>query len=1137
MVAVFLLSATILVSLSPGMGRLRQDSVDLTQLEDVRNLSLTTEPSREAEGDGPSQVAEYECEFTGTLHIWTLSDLSLSLRVENSRTSSTVGRGLGNAQTGGAHLEATVQAGDSLAVTVTSEQDGQAGAVELHFCAAPESEATRDAADLVRLALADVVELERSGDLVGARDVLAEMVDYLAAVPGGTASESISDAFWQIGVRARELADLQCCRSAWSAALKHAERTLPPGHPDLAVNRSNLAVTVGQLGDISSACELLEASLADFEHIRPAGHLDVLNARMNLGSMLAEGGELGRARELHEHVIASAGTGPLCDHPVVLDARANVASIMAETGDLHGARELLEGVLVIRQRNLTADHPDVITTRQNLAVTLELMGDYPAALVNFEAIHEWARRTLPEDHPNAILASQGLAGIMIAIGDLAGARGMCATVLEASQRTLPPDHPNLVRARLNMASTLAALGEYEVALAMLDSIEADGAQPLPKGHPSWQPIRTTRASILAEFGELEQAHALDAEVLAVRERDLPEGHPDLINARSRLAITKMRMGQLAEAETLEEGVLEALEQSLPPGHQDLLRARHNLSFTRTMAGHLDRARELVPAQVAGMEAGALASLALAPRTVGEMIRTNERWLAGLLRLTRDADEAQRAAVFELQETLRMVVLEAGRALRRSDEPVVEAAMREAEAARIKLHEWMASTTRASAGRRDRELTRLTLERDRLERNASRRLAESGVDQRPVRIDALANSMGGKAVALSYRGIGVWIEGDDNEWFIEQHLIAHLLRPDRSLARFDLGSTAEIEALVEAWRPELGLTPSRGLVLPDEGNEPEAGSARALRERLLDPILNAIGKEVERIHVCADDVVFLVPLDALPIGDDHVGDRWSVVNEVSFARLLAPAPKPETEASLLVLGGVDYDAGGRAQQSGAGTTFPPLPHTATEAAAMSRLFESAFKVKAQSLGEDSATKASVFKHAPGRRFLHLATHGWFAPETTASTRDHELAATSTADVRGLAPMLLCGLALAGANGGRDSIGRTTGILTAEELCGLDLSACELAVLSACETNVGVRRAGQGIQSLQSALFAAGARSSITSLWKVDDAATRRLMEVFYTNLWTAKMGKAEALWQAKRALRDEGHPAAHWAGWVLTGDPD
>src|SRR5262249_57153740 len=107
--------------------------------------------------------------------------------------------------------------------------------------------------------------------------------------------------------------------------------------------------------------------------------------------------------------------------------------------------------------------------------------------------------------------------------------------------------------------------------------------------------------------------------------------------------------------------------------------------------------------------------------------------------------------------------------------------------------------------------------------------------------------------------------------------------------------------------------------------------------------------------------------------------------------------------------------------------------------------------------------------------------------------------------------------------KDALDRVPGILTAEELASFDLSHCELAVLSACETNVGTRRAGQGIQSLQTALHAAGARSAITSLWKVDDAATQRLFELFYTKLWREKLRKSEALWQAQMAPPAAGHP--------------
>ena len=119
----------------------------------------------------------------------------------------------------------------------------------------------------------------------------------------------------------------------------------------------------------------------------------------------------------------------------------------------------------------------------------------------------------------------------------------------------------------------------------------------------------------------------------------------------------------------------------------------------------------------------------------------------------------------------------------------------------------------------------------------------------------------------------------------------------------------------------------------------------------------------------------------------------------------------------------------------------------------------------------------------------------------------------------------------------------GLITAEELSTLDLSGCELAVLSACDTNVGERRAGQGVASLQKALHMAGARTVITSLWKVPDEATRELMLDFYRRIWIEKKPKGVALWEAKTKLRsakDERgtrlYSTRDWAAWVLTGDP-
>ena len=100
--------------------------------------------------------------------------------------------------------------------------------------------------------------------------------------------------------------------------------------------------------------------------------------------------------------------------------------------------------------------------------------------------------------------------------------------------------------------------------------------------------------------------------------------------------------------------------------------------------------------------------------------------------------------------------------------------------------------------------------------------------------------------------------------------------------------------------------------------------------------------------------------------------------------------------------------------------------------------------------------------------------------------------------------------------------------------LDLSRCFLVTLSACDTSLGVRRAGQGYASLRAALQGAGARYVLTSLWKVGDEATMELMIDFYRRLWGGPQDPHRALWQAKMEARRRGAAFRDWAGWVMAG---
>ena len=77
----------------------------------------------------------------------------------------------------------------------------------------------------------------------------------------------------------------------------------------------------------------------------------------------------------------------------------------------------------------------------------------------------------------------------------------------------------------------------------------------------------------------------------------------------------------------------------------------------------------------------------------------------------------------------------------------------------------------------------------------------------------------------------------------------------------------------------------------------------------------------------------------------------------------------------------------------------------------------------------------------------------------------------------------------------------------------------------------------------AFLLAGAPTVLCSLWKVDDAATRVLMETFYS-LWNAKdpgqrLSAGEALARAQSFVREQegwSHPK-FWSGFVLWGRAD
>jgi CHAT domain-containing protein len=108
-----------------------------------------------------------------------------------------------------------------------------------------------------------------------------------------------------------------------------------------------------------------------------------------------------------------------------------------------------------------------------------------------------------------------------------------------------------------------------------------------------------------------------------------------------------------------------------------------------------------------------------------------------------------------------------------------------------------------------------------------------------------------------------------------------------------------------------------------------------------------------------------------------------------------------------------------------------------------------------------------------------------------------------------------------------------LLRLSDVMMLPLSATDLVVLSACETAIGLE--GLEYASLARAFAYAGAPSIVATLWRVDDPASKQLMETFYRNLRGGDDVHV-ALAKAQRAIlaADRERSPSLWAGYIPIG---
>ncbi len=273
---------------------------------------------------------------------------------------------------------------------------------------------------------------------------------------------------------------------------------------------------------------------------------------------------------------------------------------------------------------------------------------------------------------------------------------------------------------------------------------------------------------------------------------------------------------------------------------------------------------------------------------------------------------------------------------------------------------------------------------------------------------------------------------------------------------------------------------------------------ALSQQVYQWLIEPAQKDLARSNIKTLVFVLDSPLRNIPMSVLHDGQQYLIEK---YAIALAPGlqlvnPRPIAQEQLKALTAGLTEARGN---------FPALRYVENELnTVQSQIPQTELLLNDSFTSDDLQAKIAAVPFP----VVHLATHGQFssqAENTFILTWDDRI-----------------------------NVNQLNNLLSNRDLENED--AIELLVLSACETLTGDKRAALGLAGVA---VRAGARSTLATLWRVNDEASALMMGEFYQELGdqTTSMTKAEALRQAQLTLLNNPRfKRPHfWSSYVLVGN--
>lgn len=889
-----------------------------------------------------------------------------------------------------------------------------------------------------------------------------------------------------------------------------------PDHVKLSDRLNDLGNHYLDTGDNAKARDAFRRCL-EIREARPASSDDLtVIALNNLGRSLTSTGPLSEAREVQLRGVKMAQEVCGEEHHLTGVAYSNYGSILEEQGLLEQAMEYKKRALAVTQKIHGDNHPSTARSLNNLAYSYLMARDLQRAMPLVEQAYQILLKSSGDKHPETIMVALNLAQVMLDQGMVEDALPLIESVVAITQGEFGEFHPSTNTALVLLARVEGMSGDLSSAHDHLQrALTINRALYGPEASATTLTMATLGLLFdqMRDHSKAEEIHQQVLDILKKKRSGSEEGY---LMALGNVAISKALGGDPQGALPLLEEAFTHAKEVLGTKHETTFLIQYRLGEMHGELGDyqaafphffeaLRHSIEKMETELPSMTEAMRFRLLSAGHGPGDLLHTYPQ--------AADVSPVDTYQLFLRWKGMSTRMQLAGKVLTRNsnDEWVMEVMAQIAAAAKA-VAQLVAERHGDEAQRQQRiaRLQELRRKRMELEQQLNRHFNLDTVMSVPT-VGELQSALPEDAMLLDF--------------FVEERVYVWLLQVDKEPVLIDLGSAEAMNrAMLDYLQFEVGLNIDDALNVASRGARSLGGgkAKENLSAQLSELLWQPLSKHVHHsstLFVSPDSFLCKLPFGILPRQEGGYLIEKYAFHYLSDATQLTEHVAQKIDESrmgpVLAVGSVDYGQ----------TQWLALPATQNEVDSIRALHTTQLKWSSQfqSLTGKAADKESVRDAMPGKRYLHLATHGFFEPESLPSLgadaeRLRMAGQLGTAsEAVGLLPGLLAGLILSPANEGQALAAQSLesrSQLTAEEIQHLDLSACELAVLSACETALGSARAGEGLMSLRRAFRVAGARAVLSSLWKVEDQATAELMANFYRNYWQLGMSKGEALRQAK-----------------------